>query len=88
MVGSDKTLFYTRLTMHETTMDPQHQAHNGPVALSGVWWLDIVWPSPQSSLILELGFSSPLLHASWMQDLLLNQQRGKMLVYGAKNFMV
>ena len=29
-------LFYIRLTMHTTTMETQHQAKNGPVAVSGV----------------------------------------------------
>ena len=44
-----KSLLYTRLTMHATTMDPQHQAQNVTVAISGVWRLDLVWPSPQNS---------------------------------------
>ena len=33
--------------MHSTTMEPQHQAHNGPAAISGVWQLNLVWKSPQ-----------------------------------------
>ena len=41
-----------------------------------------------SSLRLEIGFLSNQLHSSWMQALLLNQQRGEMIVCGAKNFMV
>ena len=36
--------------MHENTMDLQHQAQNGRAALSGLWRLNIVWPSPQSEL--------------------------------------
>ena len=36
--------------MHATTMEPQHQAQNGPSVLSGVWQLNLVWPSPQSKL--------------------------------------
>ena len=45
-----KSLVYIRLAMHSTNMEPQHQVHNGPDALSGVWGLNIVWPSPQSKL--------------------------------------
>ena len=49
-VGSGKSLFYTKLAMYAIAMELQQQAYNGPVALSGVWRLDLVWPSPQSSL--------------------------------------
>ena len=66
-VSSRKSVLYSRLTVHATTVEPQYQAYNGYVALLGVWSLDIVWHSPQSSLRLDLGFSSPQLHASWMQ---------------------
>ena len=45
-----KSFVYIRLTVHETTMDPQHQAQNGPGVLPVVWRLNIVWPSPQSKL--------------------------------------
>ena len=44
-----KILDYIRITTHATTMDPQHQAKNVTVAISGVWRLDLVWPSPQNS---------------------------------------
>ena len=36
--------------MHVTTMDLQHQANTCPAELSGVWWLNLVWTSPQSKL--------------------------------------
>ena len=42
-----KILFYTRLTMHATTMDLQHQVKNVPVELLGVWRSDLVCPSPK-----------------------------------------
>ena len=42
-----KISVYIRLTMHATTMEPQHQEHNVPAVLSGVWRFDLVWPSPQ-----------------------------------------
>ena len=71
--------------MYETTIELQHQVQNGPVALLGVWQLDLVWTSPQSSLRLDLGFLSPPIHSNWMQALLINQQRGKIVVFGVKN---
>ena len=42
-----KSLLYTRLTINSITMEPQHQAQNGLVSVSGVWMLDLVCPSPQ-----------------------------------------
>ena len=48
--SSMKSLVYIRLTMHATTMDPQHQAQNGPSALQCVWLLYFFLPSPQSKL--------------------------------------
>ena len=40
--NSLKRLVNIRLTIHATTMDPQHQAHNSPAVLSGVWRLNLV----------------------------------------------
>ena len=87
-VGSGKSLFFTRLTMHATTTETQHQVQNGPVALSSVWRLDIVCLSPQSSLQLDLGFSSPLFHVICMKALLIDQQKINIKVCGVKSCMV